>query len=65
MDLGLGEYMESNYTVVIHTSSSEINVFNSVSNPSDKETPFLDLNVKVVGDDVHTNFYVQSYDFGL
>ena len=32
---------------------------------SDKETSFLDLNIKVVGSDVHTSVYDKRDDFGF
>ena len=31
---------------------------------SDRETPFLDLNIKVIGSDVHTSVYDKRSDFG-
>ena len=34
-------------------------------NTSDKETPFLDLNIKVIGSDVHTSVYNKRDDFGF
>ena len=35
------------------------------ANTSDKETSFLDLNIKVIGSDVHTSVYDKSDDFGF
>ena len=35
------------------------------SNTSDKETSFLDLNIKVIGSEVHTNIYDKRDDFGF
>ena len=32
---------------------------------SDKETSFLDLNIKVIGSDVHTSVYDKRDDFGF
>ena len=34
-------------------------------NTSDKETSFLDLNIKVVGNDIHTSVYDKRNDFGF
>ena len=34
-------------------------------NTSDKETSFLDLNIKVIGSDVHTSVYDKRDDFGF
>ena len=34
-------------------------------NTSDKGTPFLDLQIKVIGSDVHTSVYGKRDDFGL
>ena len=35
------------------------------ANTSDKETSFLDLNIKVIGNDCHTSVYDKRDDFGL
>ena len=35
------------------------------ANTSDKETSFLDLNIKVIGSDIHTSVYDKRADFGL
>ena len=35
------------------------------ANTSDKETFFLDLNIKVIGSDVHTSVYDKRDDFGF
>ena len=35
------------------------------ANTSDKETSFLDLNIKVTGSDVHTSVYDTRDDFGF
>ena len=35
------------------------------ANTSDKETCFLDLNIKVIGSDVHTSVYDKRDDFGF
>ena len=35
------------------------------ANTSDKETSFLDLNIKVIGSDVHTSIYDKCDDFGF
>ena len=35
------------------------------ANTSDKETSFLDLNIKVIGSDVHTSVYDKRDDFGF
>ena len=35
------------------------------ANTSDKETSFLDLNIKVIGNDVHTSVYDKRIDFGF
>ena len=35
------------------------------ANTSDKETSFLDLNIKVIGSDVHTSVYDKRDDLGF
>ena len=35
------------------------------ANTSDKETSFLDLNIKVIGNDIHTSVYDKRDDFGF
>ena len=35
------------------------------ANTSDKETSFLDLNIKVIGNDYHTSVYDKRDDFGF
>ena len=35
------------------------------ANTSDKETSFLDLNIKVIGSDIHTSVYDKRDDFGF
>ena len=35
------------------------------ANTSDKETSFLDSNIKVIGSDVHTSVYDKRDDFGF
>ena len=35
------------------------------ANASDKETSFLDLNIKVIGSDIHTSVYDKRDDFGF
>ena len=35
------------------------------ANTSDKETSFLDLNIKVIGSDIHTSIYDKRDDFGF
>ena len=35
------------------------------TNTSDKETSFLDLNIKVIGSDIHTSVYDKHDDFGF
>ena len=35
------------------------------ANTSDKETSFLDLNIKIIGSDVHTSVYDKRDDFGF
>ena len=35
------------------------------ANTSEKETSFLDLNIKVIGSDVHTRVYDKRDDFGF
>ena len=35
------------------------------ANTSDKETFFLDVNIKVIGSDIHTRVYVKRDDFGF
>ena len=35
------------------------------ANSSDKETSFLDLNIKVIGNDIHTSVYDKRDDFGF
>ena len=35
------------------------------ANTSDKETSFLDLNIKVVGSNIHTSVYDKRDDFGF
>ena len=35
------------------------------ANIADKETSFLDLNIKVIGSDIHTNVYDKRDDFGF
>ena len=34
-------------------------------NSSDKETSFLDLNIKVIGSDIHTSVYDKRNEFGF
>ena len=35
------------------------------ANASDKETSFLDLNIKVIGNNIHTSVYDKRNDFGF
>ena len=35
------------------------------ANTSDKETSFLDLNIKVIGSNIHTSVYDKRDDFGF
>ena len=35
------------------------------ANTSDNETSFLDLNIKVIGNDIHTSVYDKRDDFGF
>ena len=35
------------------------------ANTSDKETSFIDLDIKVIGSDVHTSLYDKRDDFGF
>ena len=35
------------------------------ANTSDKETSFLDLNIKVIGNNIHTSVYDKCDDFGF
>ena len=35
------------------------------ANTSDKETSFLDLNIKVIGSDIHSSVYDKRDDFGF
>ena len=35
------------------------------ANTSDKETSFLDLNIKVIGNNIHTSAYEKRDDFGF
>ena len=35
------------------------------ANTSDKETSFLDLNIKVIGNNIHANVYNKRDDFGI
>ena len=35
------------------------------ANTSNKETPFLNLNIKVIGNDIHTSVYDKRDDFGF
>ena len=35
------------------------------ANTSDKETSFLDSNIKVIGSDIHTSVYDKRDDFGF
>ena len=35
------------------------------ANTSDKETSFLDLNIRVIGSDIHTSVYDKRDDFGF
>ena len=35
------------------------------ANTSDKETSFLDLNIKVIGSDIHTSVYDERDEFGF
>ena len=35
------------------------------ANTSDKETSFLDLNIKVIGNDIHASVYDKRDDFGF
>ena len=37
----------------------------NIANTSDKETSFLDLNIKVIGTNIHTSVYDKSDDFGF
>ena len=37
----------------------------NIANTTDKETSFLDLNIKVIGSDVHTSVYNNRDDFGF
>ena len=37
----------------------------SISNTSDKETSFLDLNIEIIGSDVHTSVNDKRDDFGF
>ena len=37
----------------------------SWANTSDKETSFLDLNINVIGSDIHTSVYDKRDDFGF
>ena len=37
----------------------------NIANTSDKETSFLDLNIKVIGNDIHTSVYDKRDDFGF
>ena len=37
----------------------------NIANTSDKETSFLDLNIKVIGSDIHTSVYDKRNDFGF
>ena len=37
----------------------------NTANTSDKETSFLDLNIKVIGSDIHTSVYDKRNDFGF
>ena len=37
----------------------------NIANTSDKETFFLDLNIKVIGSDIHTSVYDKGDDFGF
>ena len=42
---------------------SELQLYKA--NTSDKETSFLDLNIKVIGSDIHTSVYEKRDDFGF
>ena len=44
----------------IYTTELQLNK----ANTSDKEISFLDLNIKVIGSDVHTSVYEKCDDFG-
>ena len=35
------------------------------ANTSDKETSFLDLNIRIIGSDIHTSVYDKRDDFGF
>ena len=41
------------------------NYQSNIENTSGKETSFLDLNIKVIGSDVHTSVYDKCDDFGF
>ena len=44
-----------------HISELQLNK----ANASDKETSFLDLNIKVIGNNIHTSIYEKRNDFGF
>ena len=46
---------------LVHPAELQLNK----ANTSDKETSFLDLNIKVIGSDIHTSVYDKRDDFGF
>ena len=51
------------YIPDIHVFPTKLHL--NKANTSDKETSFLDLNIKVIGRDVHTSVYDKRDDFGF
>ena len=49
------------YIPDIYTADRQVNK----ANTSDKETSFLDSNIKVIGSDIHTSVYDKRDDFGF
>ena len=50
---------------IIFVSNRNICILYIKANTSDKETSFLDLNIKVVGSNIHTSVYDKRDDFGF
>ena len=49
--------------IIPHIYPAELQL--NEANTSDKETSFLDLQIKVIGSDIHTSVYDKSDDFGF
>ena len=64
-------YLDDIFTIDNHEFAEHIpNIYAkefqlNKANTSDKETFFLDLNIKVIGSNIHTSVYYKREDFGL